>query len=376
MCCPKLRTQSLIAVSLLVGALSTGNHAMAGDWFWPGIKVTDVGDPVGEDGSVYGSLQRYLFTVERQPEEPLLNAVAIRASATDDEIHQVWPFGGTLATPDEFTAAFAYPNAQLDSHAILGGTANDPLFDLVIGNTEDLMIPGGSPVAGVGGGYGGSASIDAAVTKGNEQKAYDVYQLVLPDTMVGTVAVEILSAYPYLDEPYSRTFVFDDTHSPSTAVDTINPQGSVDMGADWISGIDFSFENVTAEGVFTSDYAALTQEQIADLSEELLASIDFAFAGGPLQLWDVDFTGEFDGLATLTIAYDYTALGVPEGDLFVAHQLGSGEWEILTGVVDTEAHTITIVTDSFSPFVLGAVPEPGTLATLLFGGAALLRRRR
>ena len=351
-----------------------------GAWAAPRINVADMGDPDDGEGSVYGSLQRYVFSIAGRPSDPGFNAVDVKVTATSDEVHQVWAFLAGLATPDEFAAAFVNPNEEADSHAIRGGTAADPLFELVLSNSENRTGAGSSPLAALGGGFGNDASLEAGVITGNEQGSYDVYQLVLPDEMVGTVTIEILATWPGLDAPFARTFVFDNTHAPSAGVDIIGPSGSVDGGSGATTGVDFEFENVTVPGVFTSEFSEVTEEEIAGLGQGFVDSIDFAFPSGPFQIWDLDFTGEFDGLVKLVFAYDYTTLNVPEDELFIAHQRDTGEWEILPGELDLLAHTITVYTDTFSPFALGmegVVPEPATAwALAALAGALALRRRR
>jgi hypothetical protein len=43
--------------------------------------------------------------------------------------------------------------------------------------------------------------------------------------------------------------------------------------------------------------------------------------------------------------------------------------------IDTVNNTITLVANSFSPFILSNVPEPSSAALLALGGAVLLRRQ-
>lgn len=108
----------------------------------------------------------------------------------------------------------------------------------------------------------------------------------------------------------------------------------------------------------------------------------FQAPGGQLQLFEVEFEGEFDGQIKLTFSYDDTLfpVGFNENNLRVYHWTGS-TWEDLAGIVDVNANTITAFTNSLSPFaVAAAVPEPETYAMFLAGlgllGYRLNRRRQ
>ena len=69
----------------------------------------------------------------------------------------------------------------------------------------------------------------------------------------------------------------------------------------------------------------------------------------------------FDPRIELTLAYGPDALpeGVREADLVIALlDEATGEWEFVTGVVDTDANTITYSIDDFSLFAILAAPAP------------------
>jgi len=83
--------------------------------------------------------------------------------------------------------------------------------------------------------------------------------------------------------------------------------------------------------------------------------------------------GDF-GAATITLHYDDSLLA-DEAGLQVAHYTG-GAWEFLTPTdLDTQANTLTLTLDAFSPLVL-VMPEPATLCMLALGGLGLLLRRK
>lgn len=140
--------------------------------------------------------------------------------------------------------------------------------------------------------------------------------------------------------------------------------------------------DAAVSGTTTSSYTTTT-DLAGLLSTQAAASIDFVLSGSVAQVWEIDFTGELDGLATLQLAYDESLLDVAERQLAIRHyDADTGEWEFLHGVVDQENDLITFETASFSPFVLATVPEPGTATLLglglgiLSGGSRSRRRRR
>jgi hypothetical protein len=96
--------------------------------------------------------------------------------------------------------------------------------------------------------------------------------------------------------------------------------------------------------------------------------------GGTPQIWNLNFDGTFDGLATVVFNYDPNLVG--GGPLSIIHfNDSSGAWENLGGIVDALYHTITVETSSFSPFaVVEAVPEPSTFALGGLAGLALASR--
>ncbi|MHC4985160.1 MAG: DNRLRE domain-containing protein [Planctomycetota bacterium] len=160
-----------------------------------------------------------------------------------------------------------------------------------------------------------------------------------------------------------------------------NQGGQVNGGPGEVGGMAAVFDNVTAAGDFTGLFDPKPKE---GLTAPELVGMNFLLSSDPVQMWDVDFTGQFDGRVLLTFGYDEDALAVPEDELLVFHLLPGGPpyvWEELRVDEPEEFHNldenwIRVWTDSLSPFILGAVPEPATMGLLAISGAALLRRKK
>jgi len=156
-----------------------------------------------------------------------------------------------------------------------------------------------------------------------------------------------------------------------------DPDGSLLGGSDEVGGIDYLFSGMSG-GVLSAEYnTAAPGDVMAHPEDYPFGPINFALPTDPLMYWEIDFDGDFDS-ATITLGYDPSNFlgGWTEEDLIVWHYVGDEWLEVVPDDIDTLNHTLTFTTDSFSSFALGAIPEPTTLGLLMFGGLALLRRRR
>jgi hypothetical protein len=159
-------------------------------------------------------------------------------------------------------------------------------------------------------------------------------------------------------------------------------------GASTTGGVSATFDEASSGGTLSvqqvPNQTALTPAAIAagEANPVFALSTD-TLAANP-QIWNVDFTGDLNGgSVTLVFNYDPTLLppGLDENLLGIWHfSSATSEWDF-GGTVDVPSHTITYVTDSFSPFQLGvAVPEPSSTALALFAAVGLagvgLRRHR
>jgi hypothetical protein len=137
--------------------------------------------------------------------------------------------------------------------------------------------------------------------------------------------------------------------------------------------------DVAAAGAVSAVYEPLTTEEIQErVLNGDFADLEFRIPGDEIQLWELDFGGNFSGLATLVFTYDDALLsGVISEDRLAMWHFTGGQWVQLAGVLDVVLNTITVQVADFSPFALGfAAPEPGTAPLAAAGALAVLLRLR
>jgi hypothetical protein len=113
----------------------------------------------------------------------------------------------------------------------------------------------------------------------------------------------------------------------------------------------------TSGGNFQSTYR--TETALALSAQTAPLNFTFAALNGQGQMWDLAYDGTINGGATVTFSYDPTLLPSDlDKNLLGIYHFTNGAWVPLAGSVNTSADTITVTTDSFSPFALAVVPEP------------------
>lgn len=173
---------------------------------------------------------------------------------------------------------------------------------------------------------------------------------------------------------------------PYQVTTTDVPAGSqtplaVNGGLGTPGGCEILFDQVDAPGTLAAHYGYGTSANFAVAflpDPDALDDVGDSLPDGDLQYWSLDLDGQVSGPIDLTFQYDPDSLpdGIALSDLVVLH-FGPDGWETLSPTAhDTVNHLLTVQTDSLSPFVLGVVPEPTSLALLSLALPALVRRRR
>ena len=142
------------------------------------------------------------------------------------------------------------------------------------------------------------------------------------------------------------------------------PTSIADIGA-----VSPTFLGNPGSGDFSFDFGVHDASGVAMLvSQGAFGQPSFLPPDAIMQLFNVEYSGTLEGPLQLSFNYDPSLLpeGFDEANLRVFHWTGT-EWENLGGVVDAANNTITVTTNSLSPFAVAAVPEPETYALMLAG---------
>ena len=186
-----------------------------------------------------------------------------------------------------------------------------------------------------------------------------------PDLFWGTSSLFVDGSLTVIALPPAQD-VAEDVGQGAQSIDLLGGSGSE-------RGVAVTFSNVTSGGDFTVEQ--INVEEDADLGGFEFDSFDFQLPGETAQLWEMGFGGVFEGQVTLDFHYidELLGPGVDENTLTVFHYV-EGEWmELIPLGIDAENNILTVQTDGFSPFALGAVPipEPSTLLLAIVGALIL-----
>lgn len=165
------------------------------------------------------------------------------------------------------------------------------------------------------------------------------------------------------------------TASETSVTSTGSPiTTTLDGGAGSLGGVTVGFTPSTT-GTFEKVYNTVATDELPAGEPFTAGNFILSVPGETLQYWDLHYTGALDGPATVSFQFDPTLVtaGLPLG---IWHYVDATGWEFLGGNV--AGNTITVTTDSFSPFALGVapVPEPSAYVLGLIALAGLVAVRR
>jgi hypothetical protein len=290
------------------------------------------------------------------------------------------------------------------SHALLWNGTAASAVDLTPTNlavkTLDSAAVGTNGTEQVGWGYA-SVKVNKRVSdyyyallwNGTAASAVDLNTL-LPstDTWTNAAAYSIDSfgnVYGAAVDTSGTVFAIEWSPSAPPVTQPTTQSGTVPSGSNQTVTVPSASASGTVQATF-SDTAGGTLsvtsgiDAVSDLSNSNnsynAGPVDFELPadGSVVQIWDLDYSdSSFTGPVTLVFDFDPAGMTTAQEEALQVYHYTDGQWVDIGGVVDLNADTITVETDSFSPFALGVVPEPGSLSLLsLASGAMLMRRRR
>jgi hypothetical protein len=221
---------------------------------------------------------------------------------------------------------------------------------------------------------------NAMVWKGTADSAVNL-QSLLPSNFGLSTAYDVNSAgdvFGMAEDTSGYFHAIEWVAAPHVATGAIaggsNQTATIAGRGDTFGQVDFKFSTATT-GTLSNTSKLVTTSALA--ASTAAFNFQLPTTNSLVQAWDLSFTGTFTGSATLTFHYDPSDLqtGIDPTQLQIEH-FTNGQWVALAGVVDPVADTITVETNSFSPFALGSVPEPSAIGVLVLGLAMGLRRVR
>lgn len=292
---------------------------------------------------------------------------------------------GPPAADSSFSVTFLLNEPMLASYFDGGGSgyAENASFaaELYSANSP-FPLTTGQYVNGLNG-YAIGRSQDLTLPAGVYTINADVFSEI-GGTWVGGFK-QTLSVTPIPGGSILPTAVASSGNSVAVGTDQIAAIGG---GTSAVGGGSVILPNQTTAGAFTSLYFNVSSaaQLDAQLGTTPPANVNFFLSspGQTTQMWDLHDTGTFTGSATVTLHYNPTLVGGVDPSQLQIWHFTSGEWvAVANEVVDASTNTITFTTDSFSPFVLGVVPEPSSavlaalgLITLVTYGRQRTRRAR
>ncbi len=148
-----------------------------------------------------------------------------------------------------------------------------------------------------------------------------------------------------------------------------NSSGGCNGSSSVSGGLDYSFDDVTISGSCFAEYAHADADEVAvRVAAGEFTAPDFPLPGEPAQVWNVKFSGGYNGAVDLTFGYDATILppGFDETSLCL-YEFEGGAWQKLTCAVNTATKKIAASVTSLGSFMLGV--DSGVIHTISAGTA-------
>jgi len=239
-------------------------------------------------------------------------------------------------------------------------------------------------------------TLDARLYNGFAPGTGDTFTVLKAGTISGQFAnapagdAGLATPFGTFDVSYSPTEVVlsnfvADPLAAAASIGALNGHADDVLGGSAIAGgVDAAFQN-NERGILYGQFDVIDGVALPDLIDSGVldfAAPNFALPAGQLQVWNLTFEGDTLGPNELALVFGYDDTGLTlldEAALDVFH-FDNGMWTALGGTVDTAANTISVLTPGLSPFAVGLVPEPSTMALAIIALTGLtvqtVRRRK
>jgi hypothetical protein len=140
-----------------------------------------------------------------------------------------------------------------------------------------------------------------------------------------------------------------------TRVGWVGNSGGCGGGADHQRGMDFEFTNVTEPGLCFARAIKVDARELGNLVDDgVIPEPEFPALGGVTQLWEMAFTGQYEGAVNLVFAYDSSLIPptIDSAQLCVFQSVG-GTWQPLPTAVNPTLNKLSFTASSLTFYALG-----------------------
>jgi len=241
-----------------------------------------------------------------------------------------------------------------------------------------------------------AGTLDVRLYNGFAPHSGDAFTVLTAGAITGTFgnaaagAAGLVTPFGTFDVTYTNTdvvlsnFLADPLASAASIGALSSYAGKVLGGAAIAGGIDAAFLD-NERGILSGQFDIVDSVALEDLIDSQVLDFTapyFALPADQLQVWNLNFEGDAIGAGGISLVFSYSDVGLSlaEESALVIYHFDSGAWVPLSGTLDTLANTITVNTPSLSPFAVGLVPEPSSVALAAIALGAVVfhaaRRRR